>query len=277
MLPNFLYIGPDKSGSTWLYEVLRAHPQCFVPSVKDIYFFDRYYENGLAWYERFFRHAPAGSIAVGELSHDYLFSERAAERIARDLPDVRLLTFLRDPVERSFSQYLYMIRSGMTRATFPEACAAFPEIIDNSLYFKHLEAYLSRFDRSRIRILLFDDLVSDAPTFATRVLEYLGLEPRLDIDYAVPVLPASRPRSFRAARLAKTGANVARHLGAPRLVGSVKGSRLARLLYAPYGDGEKPRLGAEDRLRLIEKFRPEVKCLEELLARDLSHWLGEGP
>jgi hypothetical protein len=277
MLPDFLYIGPDKSGSTWLYEVLRTHPDCFVPPIKDIYFFDRYYDYGLGWYEQFFRDAPAGSLAVGELSHDYLFSPEAARRIARDLPGVRLLTFLRDPADRSFSQYLYMIRSGMTRGTFEEACRSFPEIIDNSRYFLHLESYLERFARSRIRILLFDDLVFDARSFAVQVLEFLGLQPRSDIDYVRRVLPASRPRSFLAARLAKAGANVARHLGAPGLVGVVKGSRLAGLIYAPYGVRERPSLDREDRRRLIEIFRPDVERLEELLGRDLDHWLSDGP
>jgi len=118
--PTFLFIGPDKSGSTWLYEVLRQHAQCFVPPVKDIYFFDRYYERGLDWYFRFFEAAPPGTLAAGELSHDYLFSSAAAERIAQDLPGVKLITSLRDPAERTFSHYLYMIRSGRTRLDFAD-------------------------------------------------------------------------------------------------------------------------------------------------------------
>ena len=130
MKPTFLFIGPDKTGSTWLYEVLRQHAACYVPPVKDIYFFDRHYERGLDWYLSFFEPAPAGSLAAGELSHDYLFSPQAADRIARDLPNVRLLTSLRDPAERTFSHYLYMIRSGRTRLDFAAALEQFPELVD---------------------------------------------------------------------------------------------------------------------------------------------------
>ena len=41
--PNFLYVGAGKSGSTWIFEIFRDHPEIFVPISKDIMFFDRYY------------------------------------------------------------------------------------------------------------------------------------------------------------------------------------------------------------------------------------------
>ena len=45
--PNFIYIGPDKAGSSWLHEVLISHDGIFMPPAKDLYFFDRYYDRGL--------------------------------------------------------------------------------------------------------------------------------------------------------------------------------------------------------------------------------------
>ena len=156
--PNFLYIGPDKSGSTWLFHVLSRHPECYVPAAKDIYFFDRYYDRGLEWYLSFFKDAPPKAKAIGELSHDYLFSAQAASRIARDLPCVRLVTNLRNPVERTFSHYLYLVRSGKTNQSFEIALEQFPELIDNSLYAKHLSAYFREFRRANIRVLFFDRL-----------------------------------------------------------------------------------------------------------------------
>lgn len=56
-LPNFLYIGPDKAGSSWLHEVLIQHPEVFLSEAKDLYFFDRYYDRGMAWYASQFRRA----------------------------------------------------------------------------------------------------------------------------------------------------------------------------------------------------------------------------
>ncbi len=43
-LPNFVYIGPSKAGSTWLHEVLITQPQVFMTRAKDLYFFDRYFD-----------------------------------------------------------------------------------------------------------------------------------------------------------------------------------------------------------------------------------------
>lgn len=273
MKPTFLFIGPDKSGSTWLYEVLRQHEQCYVPPVKDIYFFDRHYERGLEWYFRFFDPAPPGTLAAGELSHDYLFSPEAAERIAHDLPGVRLMTSLRDPAERAFSHYLYMIRSGRTRLDFASALDRFPELIENSRYHKHLSEYMRRFERDQILVLFFEDLRANAESFARRVFDFLGLPFSEEIDYGRRVLPASRPRSFALARTFRAGAQLARSLGLTRLVGVVKRGPVAELAYVPYGDGERPRLDPEIRARLVEMLRSDIERLADMLGTDLSPWL----
>jgi len=275
VLPNFLYVGPDKSGSTWMYEMLRQHPECHVPRVKDIYFFDRYYHRGLDWYASFFRDAPPGARAIGELSHDYLFSDEAADRIRHDLPGVRLLVSLRNPGDRSFSQFLYMLRSGMTEGPFAEAVRRYPEIIDNSLYHKHLVRYWERFGTDRLRVFLFDDLVADPRAFAHDLFGYLGLSTDVEMDFSRRVLPASRARSRLAARAAKEGANLARRLGLAELVGAVKGSPVVRWLYAPYGAGERPTLPSGDRTRMLEAFRPDLERLQEAIGRDLGHWMRE--
>lgn len=273
ILPNFLYIGPDKSGSTWMYRMLQQHPECHVPRVKDIYFFDRHYGRGLDWYASFFQHAPEDARAIGELSHDYLFSADAAARILRDLPGVRLFTSLRNPVERSFSQYLYMVRSGMTRGPFEEAVHQFPEIIDNSMYHRHLVRYAELFEPSRLAVFLFDELVLDPRGFGRRMFDYLGLAADVELDFDRTVLPASRPRSARLARLAKEGANWTRRLGLPGLVGAVKGSYAAQWLYAPYEKSDRPSLSPDERRRLVDVFRPDLEQLETLIRRDLGQWM----
>lgn len=274
--PDFLFIGPDKTGSSWLYELLRRHPQCFVPECKDIYFFDRYYGRGMDWYRSFFSEAPAGAGAVGELSHDYLFSEEAAERIRRELPQVRLIASLRNPVERTFSHYLYMIRSGRTRLPFDKALKTFPELIGNSLYHKHLSRYFERFDAAQIKVLWFDDLKDNPRRFGEECLDFLGLDRRHGFDYRTKVREASSPRSYWLAKALKAGANAARALRMERLVGAVKHSPLAQLLYRPYAQGEKPVLDAEARARLETVFASDIAQLERLLNVDLGHWQGGG-
>lgn len=244
-----------------------------MPPAKDLYFFDRYYDRGLDWYLEFFGDAPPAARAIGELSHDYLFSTEAAQRIERDLPGVRLLTCLRDPVDRSFSHYLYLVRSGLTQLPFEQALEEFPEIINNSRYATHLEPYLQRFGAERLRVLFFDDLKADARAFARDVFAFLEL-PYLDaLPYEQRVLPASKPRSHLLARLAKAGANLARTFGLADLVGRVKRSTAAKSLYRPYHPGEKPTLAPETRARLRQTFAAEILRVQELTGRDLRHWL----
>lgn len=272
MKPNFIFIGPDKSGSTWLYMTLSRHPECYVPPCKDTYFFDRYYQRGLGWYLSFFRGASPHAKAIGELCHDYLFSPIAAKRIKKDLPHVKLLVTLRDPVERTFSHYLYLVRSGITRTSFERALSAHPELIRNSVYAIHLSVYFRLFDQSQIKILFFEDLVTSPRAFAKEVFSFLNIKILASEDLPVKVLPASRPRSFWVARLMKICAKTVRDLGFPQVVGYAKYSRLSRILYQPYLERSRPKINPDTELRLRNFFKPSVQVLEEIIGRDLSRW-----
>src|SRR5262245_50096316 len=98
--PNFLFIGADRCGSKSLHNIFRQHPECYVPPIADPLFFDKNYERGMDWYLDLFADAPAAARAIGEFSHDYIHSLEAAQRIAADLPNVKLLATLRHPIER---------------------------------------------------------------------------------------------------------------------------------------------------------------------------------
>lgn len=270
-LPTFLFIGPDKTGSSWIFEYLRRHPQCFVPECKDLYFFDQEYHRGIDWYLRFFDEAPVSARALGEFSHDYLLSGDAAERIARDLPGIRLITSLRDPVDRTFSHYLYLVRSGLTRKPFWEAVEEFPRLLDNSMYARLLAPYQERFDASRMLYLRFDDLRENVQLFADQICAFLDIDPMPATDIGV-VRAAARPRSHWVAKLLRTGAVAVRRLGFPDLVGLIKHSRFARWFYRPYRAKEKPALSASDRARLRRLFLDDIRETERITGLDLSAW-----
>lgn len=275
MKPTFLYIGPDKSGSTWMYEILKQHPQSYVPVVKDIYFFDRYYHKGTDWYYKFFRDVPDNTIAAGELSHDYLYSPEAANRIKADLPNVKLITSLRDPVERSFSNYLYLVRSGLTSSTYEKALDKFDELVDNSLYHKHLSVFFNKFSSENIKVLWFEDLKRDPSQFAQSIFEFLGMDwdEGVGIDYGMMVLPAARPRIKVLGLMSKVGADLFRAIGIPNVVGKIKYSPLTQLLFKPYSKEEKPTINPETADMLRRMFREDVLKLQDLLQKNLSDWL----
>jgi hypothetical protein len=176
-LPNFIYVGPDKAGSSWLHEALITHPQVFMSPAKDLYFFDRYYDRGVDWYAEQFARAGDQPI-VGEVCQEYLFEPRAAERMADVLPEPRIMVTLRDPVARALSSYLYMIRIGERPGTFSEALAQRPILLDHSRYGSALMRFVETLGRERIYVGVFDDLDEDPQSFFSAVAVPAGAQPR---------------------------------------------------------------------------------------------------
>jgi hypothetical protein len=272
-MPDFVYIGPDKAGSTWLHEVLRTHPQVFLTPAKGLYFFDRYYERGREWYVGQFDGARPQHLVRGEVCQDYLAHPEAAERMARllDGAPVKLMVTLRDPAERAFSSYLHMLRSGWRTGTFLEALDRYPELLEHGRYGTQLERFRSRFGRDALHVGVFDDLQADPQAFVDAVTSWLGVD-RLVLGSAQrePVLPAGRARSAPMSRAVSWGAHVLREHGGASLVGRVKRVPLVqRALYRPLA-GARPRLTDEERTRVQAELAGEVRLLDEVYGLDLA-------
>ena len=274
MLPNFLFIGPDKSGSTWLQARLSTHPQVYLPAAKDTYFFDAQFDRGLAWYEAHFAAATPQQVVVGEICHDYLFSVAAAGRIAEIIPSAKLMVCLREPVERAFSAYLNMLRNGWQLGSFAEAIESHPGIVDNSRYAKHLQAYFDRFPAEQIVITWFDDLAEDPQRFLDQVTDALGVDRQpLSEGEKAPARAAGQARAAWAARTVKRGAIIARQMGMTDLIGRIKSSdRVQRTLYRPL-TGSPPALDEADTAQVQALLEEDVRSLERLLGADLrARW-----
>jgi Sulfotransferase domain len=274
--PNFLFIGPDKAGSTWLYEALRTHPQVCLSQVKELFFFDRFYGKGWRWYLKFFEHAGEEHRIVGEICHDYLFSRVACRRIARDLPAVKLMVCLREPAQRAFSEYLYLTKLGLLSCDFDAALGKEKGLVEHGCYARHLSSYLEYFSREQIYVAVFDDLVAEPQRFFDRLCDFLGLSNcTLSPDVQRTILPAAKPRLPYFARGARSIAWGARRLGLPGVVGQVKESALlGRLLYQPYIRGEKPEISHGTREYLRGVFSSELRRLDGLLETNLCHRWG---
>jgi hypothetical protein len=264
LLPNFLHIGPSKSGSTWLHEVLIGHPEVFLSQAKDLYFFNRYYDRGPGWYRAQFRGAQPEHKIIGEVCPDYLASAAAPERIHDCLGgDIRLMVTLRDPISRAFSAYLYLAKHGQAAATFRDTTKTAPELVEEGRYATHLRSYLRYFGPESLYIAVFDDLEAGPQAFLDGVTDWLGIS-RLPLsqDRLVAQLPASRARWLPLAMVAKHGANwVRRHDGAA-LVGSLKRSGLVqRVLYRPLG-ADRPQMAPEDVAFMHEQLDAEMEALD---------------
>ena len=148
LLPNFLHLGPSKSGSTWLHEVLIGHPEVYLSQAKDLYFFNRYYDRGPGWYRAQFRSAQREHKIIGEVCPDYLSCAEAPERIHASLGgNVRLMVTLREPISRALSSYLYLAKHGEAAATFRDTTKTAPELLEEGRYATHLRSYLHYYGR----------------------------------------------------------------------------------------------------------------------------------
>lgn len=271
--PTFLFIGGDRCGSKSLHKFFQQHPDCYVPPIADPYFFDKNYDRGHDWYWSLFAAAPADALAVGEFSHDYIQSEAAAERIAKDLPDVKILATIRHPVERTLSSYTCGVSSMLIRGTLEEALDAVPMLTEYSIYADKLERYIELFGRDRVKVMLFDDLEADPRKFATDAFEFVGLPPTDTVDYGVRMNVRWKSRWPLSGPISKLGAITLRKLGWVELLGRVKGNpRIRAIFRKPLAVGDRPEIAPETRRRLNAIFAPQIDRLESMLDRDLSAW-----
>jgi len=268
---DFIYIGPDKSGSTWLFNIFKQHKKIFVPDAKDIYFFDRYYNKGFKWYENFFKESTQSQI-VGEISHDYMFNSEAINKIIKQYPNIKLFTVLRNPFEKIWSQYLFLIRSGVTNKPFKDAIKEHDDLLEKCLYGKYLSMYYNM-ESKNIKILLFDDLKKEPKIFAERIFQFLNVGFQENIDYYEKTLPASKPNSFFIAKMAKKSAIILRELGLVNLLGKIKSNKfINKILYKPYTKENKPKMTQEDFEFIYSILLDDIEKLENLIGLDLENW-----
>jgi hypothetical protein len=296
MMPNFLVIGAARSGTTSLHHYMKAHPEIFMSSVKEPNFFG--FHNGqidlgydapgwrswsrrstpeLEKYHALFREVKEEK-AIGEVSPMYMRSPGAAERIRRAIPDARLIAILRDPAERAYANYMGRLRDGTEKNPDPRDAleAAIcgrgsgwrKEVyIDLGSYHERLRPFYERFDRDRIRVVLFDDFIRDRRAVLRELFAFLEVDPGFEPDTSIAYNSSGRIRN-PLLRFAWTNSNTLRARVQPWLPRPLREAGWALV----QRNLSRPPLPPDLRARLVEWYRPDILALEELLDRDLSAW-----
>jgi len=261
---NFLYLGGDKCGSTWVHRILSQHPDVSLAHAKELFYFDRFYEKGPNWYKKQF---PQNSQAArtGEVCHDYLYSDIALRRIARDLPDdSRFLITVRAPVERTVSHYKYLRKIGRTSASMAEALQSQPQIIEHSMFGKHVARAQAILGKDRVHVLPFELLKSDPPAFGRAMCNALAIRFHPNLPYENRVLEAQAARNPMVVRLLRNGGWALRRLGKPQIVSQVKTHPLVtKLLFDPNKQVQIPRLESNTLRDLATRFNEDQSLLAE--------------
>jgi len=208
-LPSFLIVGAQRCGTTSMFRTLAQHPAVLKPiQRKGVHYFDTDYGKGLRWYRAHFpleltvrsvqKRTGVRPLAF-ESSPYYMFHPLAGERIAGDLPNVKLLVLLRDPVERAYSAYTHELARGFETEPFEAALELEPERLRGEAerlaadpgYYSHAHqhnAYLTRgqyveqldglaktFGRERMHVVESQDFFERPEAIYSAVLDFLGL------------------------------------------------------------------------------------------------------
>ncbi|HRK61084.1 MAG TPA: sulfotransferase [Candidatus Omnitrophota bacterium] len=209
--PSFFVVGTQKAGTTTLHEILRQHPQIFLPKTKEAHFFDfdDTFTKGFDWWvETFFKECNSGKIA-GAITPEYLFYPEVPLRIKEMLGvDVKIIIILRNPVDRAFSHYLMTKRRGLEALSFDQAVAKEAERLkagrdfervhysyfSRGLYAKQVKRYLDLFGAKNVLILKFEeDFLKDKLATIEKILRFLNVSV-IQLDVAKKSNSASRPR-----------------------------------------------------------------------------------
>ena len=296
-MPNFLVIGTAHAGTTSLFHYLKQHPQIYLSPVKEPRFFafegeavdfrgpgdERFRKiviTDIKDYGALFE-GVAQETAIGEISPVYLYSPKAPERIRHYVPGAKLIAILRDPIERAYSSFLGEIRAGR------EPLRDFAEALQNEgrrirenwsyvwhykqrgFYYSQLRRYLERFDRSQIKIVLYDDWEADNVGTLREIFRFLEVDdcfiPDVSVRHNVSLIPrikllhealTSRRRGrciLRPFLLARAWQRMRRGLTKRNLV--------------------RPKLPLSVRKHLVEEYQADILRLQDAIGRDFSKWL----
>jgi hypothetical protein len=227
VLPDFLILGAQKAGTTFLYDHLAQHPNITPALAKEVHFFDYNFERGEAWYRA---HFPTrmekwrGEFqATFEGSPYYLFYPHAAWRVKQIAPRAKLIVLLRNPVERAYSHYQHQLRLGLETLAFEDALEQEParlvgeyeKLVSDGTYYSfnyqnysymargmyadQLERWFRYFPREQFLILQSEAVYADPAKEFVRVLDFVHVprwqpqvfQPSLQGEYE-PMQPEMR-------------------------------------------------------------------------------------
>lgn len=270
---DFLAVGPQRTGTTWLDRMLRAHPAlCLPKNVKETRFFDQHRGKGKAWYAWHFRHCQTGQ-QCGEVAPTCLDVPEALRRIRANHPGCKIIVSLRDPAERAFSLYLHHRRKGRVRGTFREAVARIPRIVEAGHYARHVPGWIRAFGRDHVHFVLLEDIKARPERTLERLYTFLGVSPA-EASSAVAEEKVNVATMTRFPRLARAAAALATKLRARRLHRLVEwGKRLGlKRVFASGSEAKIPELSPDERQELTATYACDIAYVEEVLGRDLAGW-----
>ena len=205
VLPECFVIGVVRSGTTSLYHYLGQHPCIGSSAYDEIGYFDDNYHLGVNWYKSLFptkftknkiikKH---GSFLTYDVTPFYIYNPLVARRISASFPRAKIISNLRNPIDRAYSNYILMYQDGDTTKTFEEmiqiamdeieknkaklndevyiADIFYQNILARGFYADQLKIWFEKFQKKQMLIIPSEDLAQKPDQVLTKVFEFLDL------------------------------------------------------------------------------------------------------
>jgi hypothetical protein len=292
--PNFIIAGVARCGTTSLYHYLKQHPQIGFPKVKEPKYFSStgivFPHNGPGdntvdakiirdkkqYYELF------GDLknfqAIGEASSDYFYYHRhTIPAIKQELGDVKIILCFRNPIERAYSAYSNLLRDSRETTTFEEAINLEEERLDKNydwmwayksggLYAEGLQLFKDAF--SNVKVVLLEDLEREPQRILNEVFNFLEVDNCESIDVSTKFSHSGKPKNKVIAKLTDRNNKFFYTIRETvlKLIPRKITEKIAAKLF------QKDEIEPITRKMLQDFFQTDIKELEKLLNKNLSHW-----
>jgi hypothetical protein len=282
---DFVGIGASKCGTTWLGHMLEAHPELCLSEPKEVHYFNDLltfrsvlkpnFGRGIEWYRKFFNHCN-DAAKKGEITPRYSTDPIAAKRIREHNPEIKIFYCLRHPVDRIWSHYQFTTHFvGKEDRPIMQALREEPEYLNMTRYHRNLSFYKEQFDDDQIFIIWFEDIYRQPAALLREIFTFLGVDP----DFQPPDMDkksnaARVSKSVWLQRLFRRLNYIFPKLGLTGIVKRLKRAGLNKFVTnlntKPL---EKQPIPEEARKYILEHLTEDIRQLEKLLNKDLSHWL----
>jgi len=280
--PNLFIVGAPKAGTSSLYVYLANIPGIFMSQAKEPNYFSRKTipDHSLvkpirdkSKYLGLFKKVKDEKI-IGEASPSYLSDPEAPKLIHDIIPDAKIITSLRDPVERTLSFYLNLVRIGRMKGSFHEELQkslkhvrAYNQIslrLETGLYAEDIQRYLDIFGSTQVKILIFEEFVKDPKKTLNEILSFLKIDYELD-DFegeAYNKFAVARGQISQFILRQRIVRNLAERIMSPLSRRTLKEKFLLK-------NEPKPKMRKEDKEILIKFYREDVEKIQNMLGRKL--------
>lgn len=297
-LPQFLFVGTAKAGTTSIYRYLKQHPDLCIPLKETFFFLRNVYKDTRLEYPK---QRKTHSLILSESKYDELYRD-CSDKIAGEIgtgylyyydhcipeikqklgADVKILIVLRDPAERAFSSFLHFRKDLFDNSSFEKSLEKEQFRIDHDwdfmwyhkrlgLYFEQVKSYKENFNH--VKVLFYEHFQKDPRGFITEIFNFIGVDHNINLDLKTKFNPSGEPLIPWFQRLI-THENVIKKIFRPifkLFYNEQKRAALKKRLKSK-NLRKGSAMSSSARNELIQYYKEDIQKLELLLDKDLSRW-----